>query len=387
MNDEYLLTPLEPRKVRLRGDAVEEKAIDDLLQRLLKTPRVFGFFQSMLLLTRNLPGLREPGEGDDQTRESVFIRSWPSMVRSATDIRSLVALEDDEAKPPHEMEVSFMGLYGLSSPTPAYFWDYIQSHPDSAMREFLDIFNSRCIGLFFQAWKRYRWPLLYQEGMADPMTRRAMCLIGLGTEHRPTNGDLLHDTFDPNESILVEHQALDIFPNRLRLLAYAGLLSQRTRPPCNLEALLAGYFRDNLGENAPIEVEENVFQWAYLSPVDLNSLGKANSRTGSSHAFVAGTRVPDRMGAYRIHIGPLSFERFMSLLPDQKAFGMLNELARLASPFGMDFDVDLKLRREEVPEWKLGGSDGTPGRLGWTTWAQSVDRTEPGIVRLKSRQA
>ena len=182
------------------------------------------------------------------------------------------------------------------------------------------------------------------------MTRRALCLLGLGTEHQPRSGELTSDSFDPNESLLAEHHSLDIFPLRQRLLAFAGLLSQKTKPPCNLESLLTTYFRDYLGEEAPIEVEENVFQWAYLSPKDLHSLGKANSRTGVSHAFIAGTRVPDRMGAYRIHIGPLSIQRFMSLLPDQKAFEMLNELARLASPFGMEFDVDLNLHPQEVPE-------------------------------------
>lgn len=373
----------EPEDPSMRRDPEEDIAIEKLLDRLKTSPRAFGFFQAIMLLSRSTKGTMEPGEGNDQRAESVFIQSWPSMVRSATDIRSLVSTDDDELKPPHEMQVSFMGLYGLSAPTPAYFWDYVQSHPDSALRDFLDIFNSRAIGLFFQAWKRYRWPLLYKGGMADPMTRRTMSLLGLGTEKEPHSGDLEDDSFDTDRPILAEHQALNIFPIRHRLLSYAGFLSQHTRPPCNLESVLISYFSDNLGENAPIEVEENVFQWAYLSPVDLNSLGKANSRTGVAQAFIAGSRVPDRMGAYRIHLGPLSIERFLSLLPDQQAFGMLNELARLASPFGMEFDVDLKLRAEEVPDWRLGSAGG-PGRLGWTTWAQSVNRTEPGIVRLRS---
>ena len=112
-HDETSISPSDfVGTTRPSGDLVEQKAVEELLKRLHQSPREFGFFQSLLLLTRSLPGMQEPGEGDDQTRDPFLLRSWPSMVRSATDIRSLTKLVDDEAKPPYEMEVSFMGLYG-----------------------------------------------------------------------------------------------------------------------------------------------------------------------------------------------------------------------------------------------------------------------------------
>lgn len=354
-----------------------------LVQQLLRHPRRFNFFQAMLLLSKAYPHRAEPGGGNDQRREIVFLRGWPSMVRSGTDIRSLRPdpWADDDA---FEMEVAFLGLYGLASPTPSYFWEYILAHPESALRDLLDIFGSRWIGLFYQAWKRYRWPLVYRGGLSDPMTRRAFCLIGLGTEVAPRKPELFGDSFEQETTILAQHPSLRDFPNRLRLLAYAGLLGQYTRPACNLASLLSDYFDNYLGKRGLVDIEENVLQWAYLAPRDHNRLGQANSRIGAGHAFVAGTRVRDRMGAYRVHIGPLSLGRFLEFLPDRSTFRTLIELARLGSPFGLEFDIDLKLERTEVPQWKLGAAETSGlGRLGWTCWSGDQPRTEHGVVRLR----
>ena len=93
------------------------------------------------------------------------------------------------------------------------------------------------------------------------------------------------------------------------------------------------------------------------------------------------------MGAFRIHLGPPPFDSSSRLLPYQNAFRILLAVGRLASPFGVEFDVDLKLKADEVPGWKLGGAPGPNGRLGWTTWAQGETRTEPGIVRLRAPAA
>jgi predicted component of type VI protein secretion system len=167
-------------------------------------------------------------------------------------------------------------------------------------------------------------------------------------------------------------------------LAFAGLLSQRTRPACNIEAVLSAYFEEELGADARVVVEENVFQWAYLASEDQNALGQANSRIGGSNAFIAGTRVPDRMGAFRVHLGPMALDPFARFLPNQPSHRTLIQLGRLVSPFGTEFDLDLKLVAEEVPDWNLTAAEGgSLGRLGWTTWAQSKPRSEPGVVRLR----
>ena len=373
-------------KSNLESAAVARR-LHPLVRELLARPRSFQFFQAVLLLSKSFPEKTEPGLGNDARSDLIHFRSWPHLTRSGTDIRSLRIDPDAEADDAFEMEVAFLGLYGLSSPTPSYFWEYVVSHPESALRDFLDVFASRWIGLFHQAWKRYRWPLVYR-GMNDPMTRRVFCLMGLGTELHPTKPDLFSDSFEKETTILAQHEALSAFPNRLRLLAFAGLLSQYTRPPCNVSMILSEYFDARLGKRGLVDVEENVFQWAYLDPRDQTRLGRANSKIGASYAFIAGTRIPDRMGAFRVHLGPLTLARFLEFLPDRSTFRTLTDLVRMASPFGLEFDVDLSLLPHEVPKWKLGGvHESGLGRLGWTCFCGDEPRSEPGVVRLRPNLA
>ena len=365
-----------------RQTTTDLNRLPQLVQQLLEDPRPFGFFQAVGLLGKAYPGRPEPGQSESYDQELIHFRTWPSLTRSPTDLRMLERIADVWDPVEYLMEVSFMGLYGLSSPTPSYFWEYICRHPESPLREFLDIFNTRAIGLFYQAWKRYRWQLHYRGSTQDPVTRRVFCLMGLGTEQRPTRPDLDSDSLERMTTCLVDHPSLDILGERTRLLAYAGMLAQYTKPPVNLRSLLWDYFDgpDPLREEF-VEIEENVLQWAYLAEQDYTRVGQQNSRSGAGCSFIAGTRVPDRMGTFRIHVGPLSFARFCSFLPDGEAFARLCMLAKLGSPFGTEFDVQLRLKPEEVPEWNLGTGPG--GRLGWTSWSGSEPRSEPGLVLLR----
>jgi type VI secretion system protein ImpH len=89
---------------------------------------------------------------------------------------------------------------------------------------------------------------------------------------------------------------------------------------------------------------------------------------------VAGDRVWDRQSQFRVRLGPMTYARFTDFLPDRdpvrerKTFFLLAHLVRLYAEPTLDFDVQLVLRAEEVPECQLTG-DGTFGaRLGWNTW-------------------
>ena len=89
---------------------------------------------------------------------------------------------------------------------------------------------------------------------------------------------------------------------------------------------------------------------------------------------MAGSRVWDRQSKFRVRLGPMTYAQFIEFLPDRapvperKTFFLLAHLVRLYADPGLDFDVQLVLKAEEVPECQLTG-DGTIGaRLGWNTW-------------------
>lgn len=349
--------------------------------RLLENPRTFHFFQAVELLCRLAPDRAEPGRCLSYTREVVRFRNWATLVRSPTDIRSLAASDDPDESAAYVMEIAFTGLYGLSAPTPAYFWEYLAQNPESPLRDFLDIFTTRMVGHFFRAWKRHRWHLEFRGGLSDPTTRRVFCLMGLGTERRASRGDLENDSFESPTTILAEHPALDPIGDRARLLAYSGLFAQRTRPAVNLRRLLWDFFDGPADEREPfVGIEENVLRWAFLQDRDQTRLGQANSRMAAGGHVVAGVRVRDRMGLFRIHLGPLDLERFRSFLPIGQAYPKLLVLVREASPFATEFEVELRLRPRDVPRLTLGRT----ARLGWSSWIGDAPRVDEGRVRLRS---
>ena len=99
--------------------------------------------------------------------------------------------------------------------------------------------------------------------------------------------------------------------------------------------------------------------------------GGRNTALGVS--AVAGERVWDVEGKFRVRLGPLSLATFLAFLPDpdpvpeRKAFFVLSHLIRLYVGPELDFDIQLVLRAAEVPPCRLG-TDQPTARLGWNTW-------------------
>ena len=133
-------------------------------------------------------------------------------------------------------------------------------------------------------------------------------------------------------------------------------------------ALVADYF------GLPVQVRQFQGQWLQLDADSLTRLGEANSDLGVS--VVAGERVWDVGSKLRLTIGPVGLDDFVALLPDRspmpqrKKFFLLVHLVRLFLGPDLDFDVQVVLKAEHVPECQL--SEEFPGaRLGWNTWLTS----------------
>ena len=88
----------------------------------------------------------------------------------------------------------FLGLYGVDAVLPDYFLNDIATHKDGSesLAAFLDIFNHRITTLFFQAWKKYRYPFLFQREGQDDLSCSLLHLIGQGM----VNGKFMHPLLD-----------------------------------------------------------------------------------------------------------------------------------------------------------------------------------------------
>lgn len=344
---------------------------DTVDQRLSERPFAFDFFQAVRLLEMIDPKRTPVGLAGLPEAEAVRFRALPSLNFPPSP---LYALERSDKGPPL-LTVSFFGLTGPSGVLPRHYTDLIvrlererKGEERRALREWLDLFNHRLISLFHRAWGKYRFWIGYERehrrggASEDPFVQCLNCFVGLGT--RGLSGRHQVTAIPPGEGRSRKLAGIEDHS----LLFYAGLLAQRKRNAVGLEAILRDYF------DIPIRVEQFVGQWLYLEPANQTRLGEENCELGMN--ALAGEKVLDYQGKFRVRLGPLNYERFVEFLPDRsatpesKAFFLLSHLTRFYVGPELDFDVRVVLRAEGVPECQL--NDETPGpRLGWNTWLTS----------------
>ena len=304
----------------------------------------FDFFEAVRILERLLPDRAAVGREGPPDREVVRFRSHLTLAFPASSVHHLDRAA--EADGPLAMTVSFMGLTGPMGVLPQVYTELLLERRRSGDRTagaFLDLFNHRMVSLFFRAWEKYRVAISYERGEGERFSRFLLDFMGLG-------GRGLRDRHE--------------FPDAV-LLFYTGFFAQRHRPAVVLERLL----QDAFGQ--PVEVHQFVGQWLKLEPGDRSVLSPAGPHNQLGVSLVLGDRVWDEQGKFRIRIGPLTFDRFREFLPDGPPFRRLAQMARLFVDGEFDFDVQLVLRADEVPESRLTSAAGAGPRLGRYAWLKS----------------
>jgi type VI secretion system protein ImpH len=148
------------------------------------------------------------------------------------------------------------------------------------------------------------------------------------------------------------------------LLSYAGLIAQRPHSAIALRGLLGDFFQ------IPIEIDQFVGKWCALEPQTLSSLAGSGIQNQLGIGAIAGDKVWSQQARFRIRIGPLSWERFSSFLPDGAGFRELVRLTRYFVNQSMDFEVQVVLLASEVPACRPSDDPGSP-RLGLSSWLKT----------------
>jgi type VI secretion system protein ImpG len=270
-------------------------------------------------------------------QERVRVRPELSLAFPAADLARVECSGDQLAE--LLVTTTFLGLYGSSSPLPTHYTEYLlheASSDSSASRDFLDLLHQRLYQLYFQCWSKYRLFIRVAEEKNPRDLERLFCLIGLG-----------------------EMEQRDMVPEAASLLRYAGLLSQHPRSAAGLETML----RDALGTKA-LSVEQWVLRQVPIPADQQMRLGITNQCLGLD-TFV-GMKISDRMGKFRIHIGPLTRQEFNSFLPGAPKYQKLVRLTRLYLVDPLEFDLDITMIAGEAQPIRLGEPSGP--RLGWNSW-------------------
>lgn len=315
----------------------------DVTQLLTKEPWTFQFFQAVRLLERLQPHRSPIGRFVLPSREIVRVNVHSATSFPASQIQGLI-WETGQAP---VLIVNFMGLFGPMGALPLYYSELIRERlraRDTTMAAFFNIFNHRMISLFYQAWEKYRFTIAYERGERDKFSHHLLDLIGLGTPGLQNRQAVLDDS----------------------LLFYSGLFALHSRSAAGLRQILADYF------DVPVEVEQFVGAWYPLAAADQCRLDNLQLSEQVGVGVVVGDEIWDQNSGVRIRLGPLDLQQYLDFLPEGTAYQPLRALTRFFSGDEIDFEVQLVLKREQVPLCELTDAVTGSRQLGWTTWIKSA---------------
>ncbi|MDE2581317.1 MAG: type VI secretion system baseplate subunit TssG [Rhodospirillales bacterium] len=312
-------------------------AVEALLARLAAQPWSFGFYHAMRALEAAFPGRPRFGRSTRPAQDPIRLTQEPSVVFAPATLAGFQPAENDL---PARLAVHFFGLLGPDGPLPLHLTEYARdrrrNHHDPTFQRFADLFHHRALSLFYRAWADVRPTISFDRPDQDRFGLYVGALIGLGMDSL-RNRDTMPD---------------------LTKLHFAGHLALQTRHAEGLADILSAFFR------MPVLVQSFVGAWLTLPATDRTRLGDGARTAALGQTALLGGRVWSRQHKFRIVIGPLSLADYERMLPGGLSFRRLVPIVRNYAGDTLVWDVNLILRREEVPPTRLG----TYGRLGWTTW-------------------
>jgi type VI secretion system protein ImpH len=86
---------------------------------------------------------------------------------------------------------------------------------------------------------------------------------------------------------------------------------------------------------------------------------------------IVGDEIWNQQSGVRIKLGPLRLSEYLDFLPIGTAYETLRSLAKFISRGEIDFEVQLILKKDEVPVCELAAEAVAAPMLGWTSWAKT----------------
>lgn len=298
----------------------------------------YTYFQAMRLLHQCV----QAASGHTQTNDApVRVRPALNLAFPAADIEAIDAVNEGH-QTRFQVTTNFFGLYGTSSPLPTFYSEDLiaeAGRDESVSRDFIDILHQRLYDLLFQSWLKYRQFFQVAEQNSAPYVERLFCLLGLG-------------------DAALRRQIPDV----QRLLRYIGLFTQYPRSAAGLVTLL----KDDLSD-VPIALVPCVRRMAAIDDSQRMKIGMTGSALGED--TYVGQEIEDRMGKFRIRIGPLTQADFLRFTPGKPDYERLTALTQLYLVEPLEYDIELILTENQAQTACLGDPD--RAMVGVTCWVFS----------------
>jgi len=311
-----------------------------LFEVLRREPYAFHFFQALRRLEclyRDQPRL---GKSTRLADDPVRLAQEPSLAFAPA---TLATFDPGSDGLPPRLSEYFLGLFGPNGPLPLHLTEYardrLRNHGDRTLVKFADVFHHRMLGLFYRAWADTQPTVSLDRPENDRFQVYVGAQFGLGMPSL-WNRDAVPDLAKPY---------------------YAGRLVCQTRNAEGLQAILADFFR------LPVAIETFIGHWLPLSEATRCRLGETPTTGLLGVTAVIGERVWDCQYKFRIVMGPMGLAEFQRFLPGSDSLRRLVAWVRNYVGDELLWDVNLVLKKEEVPPLVLGEGS----QLGWTTWVTS----------------
>ncbi|NHQ94240.1 type VI secretion system baseplate subunit TssG [Janthinobacterium lividum] len=292
-----------------------------VIQQLLDAPQRFECFQALHLLQA---WLAEHGiDADTALEKIVRFDNSVSLCFPASQLETLATGGIDDADAllqallsGHGRQIhlspAFMGLLGCQGSLPSHYSERIAAHQhserDNSARAFLDLFSSRTVALFYQAWQKYR---IEQAGHSGDFLSRLLALAAC----RPGQDEAAAGL-------------------------YSGLLQQRNISSIVMARILADHF------GVPCHIDEATGAMDVLAPREQTALGADNAVLGQRALVGERCRRPDL--AVRLRLGPLTARQHASFLPHAPASEQLRQMLMLFGQPFVRYDIVLVLCASDV---------------------------------------
>jgi type VI secretion system protein ImpH len=253
------------------------------------------------------------------------------------------------------LRVAFLGLLGAHGPLPLHVAELAHARErsgDTALVDFLNLFQHRMLLLFHRAWAAGDAAAREDRPSDGAFRRYLSALCGLSSVCGPSSPSGHSPLSQP---ALAEQRAR---------WAFTARFLHPARNPEGLETVLGQYF------GCSARVCCFIPDWLEIPSSLAWRLG-SRSAGQLGRSTVVGRRVYQPSQKFRVELGPLSRVDFERLLPGTPAF---QELARLLSSYAgseLRWELSLRLERTERPSLRLGKH----GRLGRNTWLEPAQRS------------
>ena len=292
-----------------------------LIADLIQQPDQYSFYRALDLLKSHL--------GSQHTHRVVlsdYIRLQPASEISfpASDIRR----GDIDFTGKIQLELNFMGLYGVDSPLPQHFNDAIlrNRREENVLMPFMAFLNQRIYWLFYEVWKKYH---PYQD-----------------------KGEVLH-TYD---RVLTRIAGLSGTCADKHTLRHAAHFGSAYRNVDILRKIVSTAL-----DGKPVQIRENVPEWVELRQSQ-HLGGKGDQALALGVDTRLGTAILDVSGKLAITIGPLLETEGTALLENEAQQALLHRLIKRYVGSSIQYELHVTYELRQKQPLKLG-QDGV--RLGY----------------------